>query len=62
MITVKYSDEQAQLVATLLNNHKNNNQKIADLAGDALDGIIAASKKEALSDGEKETDNEERPA
>ncbi len=56
MIEVKYSDEQAQLVATLLNNHKVNNQKIADLASDALDSIIAASKKEALSDGEKETE------
>ena len=57
MIEVKFSDEQAQLVATLLNTNKVNNQKIADLASDALDSIIAASKKEALSDGEKETDN-----
>lgn len=62
MINPNFSDEQAQLVATLLNNHKQNNQKIADLAGDALDMLIAASKKEALTDGEKETDNEERPA
>lgn len=56
MITVKYSDEQAQLVATLLNTNKVNNQKIVDLASDALDSIIAASKKEAQSDGEKETE------
>jgi len=62
MIEVKFSDEQAQLVANLLNQHKINNQKIADLSRDALDSLLAASKKEAETNGEKQTDNEEGPA
>ncbi len=62
MIEVKYSNEQAQLVATLLNQHKQQNQKIADLAGEALDRLVSASKQEAQENGEKETENEERPA
>lgn len=61
MITVKYSDEQAQLVANLLNQHKQQNQKIADLAGESLDRLIIASKQEAETNGET-SDNEEGPA
>lgn len=62
MIEVKFSDEQAQLTANLLNQHKQQHQKIADVANDALDSLLVASKKEAQTNGEKETDNEERPA
>ncbi len=66
---VEYTNEEAQLVATLLNQHKQQNQTIADRASSALDKIVeAASKKEAESntigesDAETQTENKIRSA
>ena len=47
MIELKLSDEQADFIANLLQQHKQNNQKLANLASDSLDSLILASKKEA---------------
>lgn len=60
MITVNFKDEEAQLVANLLANHKQNNQRVADLSMDALTKLLDASKQKAKENGEAQTNDEGR--
>lgn len=49
---VEYTVQEAQLIATLLNNHKQQTEATSGLAATALDKLVEASKIEAEIEGE----------
>ena len=54
MIKVEYSNEEAQLVASLLNTHKNNHNKLMEIASSALEKVIKASNQETQDNAKGE--------